>query len=107
MRTDTSSDIRELLEENIKLSKDILRSTEATRKYMRRMQVMSFLRVLIIVIPIILAILYIPPFLGKLSDIFGSLYGGEQFNILNQLKNPAGGLKIDIEDIKKLLNQGK
>lgn len=107
MRTDTSSDIKELLEENIKLSKDILRSTEKTRKYMRWMQVASFLRLIIFIIPLVLAILYIPPFLLKLSKTFGNLYGGEQFNILEQLKNPVGGLKINIEDIKKLLNQGK
>lgn len=107
MRTDTSLDIKELLEENIKLSKDILRSTEKTRKYMRWMQVMSFLRVLIIVIPLVLAILYIPPFLSSLSDTFGKLYGGEQFNILEQLKNPAGGANLNLDQIKKLLNQGK
>lgn len=107
MRTDTSSDIKELLEENIKLSKEILHSSEKTRKYMRWMQVASFLRLLIFIIPLVLAILYIPPFLINLSKTFSNLYGGEQFNILEQFKNPAGGLKIDIEDIKKLLNQGK
>ena len=109
MRTDTSLDIKELLEENIRLSKAVLASTEKTRKYMRWMRAMAYLRVLIIAIPVILAILYIPPFLGKLSDAFGSLYWGEQFNIVNQLKNPAGsGLKTNLLDpIKNLLNNQK
>ena len=102
MRTDTSSDIKELLEENIKLSKAILSSAEKTRKYMRWTQVMSFLRILIIVIPLVLAILYIPPFLNKLSETFGQLYGGEQFNIINQLKNPSG-INANLDQIKKLL----
>lgn len=105
MRTDTSLDIKELLEENIKLSKAVLASTEKTRKYMRWMRVMALIRVLLIAIPLVLAILYIPPFLGKLSAVFTGLYGGEQFNIINQLKNPASG--INFEDIKKLLNSQK
>ena len=109
MRTDTSLDIKELLEENIRLSKAVLASTEKTRKYMRWMRAMAYLRVLLIAIPLILAILYIPPFLGKLSETFGSLYGGEQFNIVNQLKNPAGsGLKTNLLDnVKNLLNSQK
>lgn len=106
MRTDTSLDVKELLEENIRLSKAILASAEKTRKYMRWTQAMSFLRILIIVIPLVLAILYIPPFLNKLSGTFGQLYGGEQFNIINQLKNP-GAAGFDINEIKKFLESQK
>ncbi len=57
MRTDITFDIRELLEENLKLSKEILRSVEKSRRYMRWAQVMSVVRVLIVVIPLILAVL--------------------------------------------------
>ncbi|MFH1193726.1 MAG: hypothetical protein V1661_01895 [bacterium] len=116
MRTDTSSDIRGLLEENIKISKQILASTEKTRKQMRWTQIWSFIRLIIIIIPLVLAILYIPPFLSKLSGTFGKLYGGEQFNILELLKgqgtspaagtgpaNGAGGINID--DVKSFLNK--
>ncbi len=103
MRTDTSLDVKELLEENIRLSKAILASTEKTRKSMNWVKVMAFLRVLILVIPLILAILYLPPILNKLSDTFGNLYGGEQFNIINQLKNPSGGTGVNLDQIKKLI----
>jgi hypothetical protein len=109
MRTDTSSDIRDLLEENIKLSKQILVSTEKTRKQVRWTQIWSLIRLIIIIIPIILAILYIPPFLSKLSESFGKLYGGEQFNILELLKgqgtNSSGTGGININDIKASLNK--
>lgn len=109
MRTDTSSDIRGLLEENIKISKQILASTEKTRKQMRWAQVWAFLRLLIILVPIILAILYIPPFLNKLSETFGKLYGGEQFNILELLKGQgtgsAGTDAINLNDVKSFLNK--
>ena len=107
MRTDTSLDVKELLEENIRLSKAILVSAEKTRKSMRWMKVMGILRVLIIVVPLILAILYLPPFLSKLSDTFGKLYGGEQFNIINQLKNPNGSAGAVTDQIKKLLENQK
>jgi len=87
MRTDSNYDVRKLLEENIKLSKSIFRSTEKIRKHMQWMKIMSIIRILIIIIPLVLAIIYVPPLLSKLSETFGSLYGGEQFNILNQFKN--------------------
>lgn len=87
MRTDSNFDLKKLLEENIKISKAILRSTEKTRRYMRWAQVTSILRLLIIIIPIILAILYLPPFLSNLSETFNKLYGSEQFKILEQFKS--------------------
>tara|TARA_Y100000310_G_C20246855_1_gene607222 strand:+ start:100 stop:402 length:303 start_codon:yes stop_codon:yes gene_type:complete len=96
MRTDTTSDLKHLIEENVKLSKAILRSTEKTRKHLRWIKIMSIVRILLIVVPLVIAILYVPPFLSKLNDIFGNLYGGEQFNILQQFKNlNTGGVDID------------
>lgn len=106
MRTDTTFDIRELLEENIKLSKEILRSVEKSRRYMRWTQIMSVIRILIIVIPLILAILYIPPFLSQLNQTFGDLYGSDQTNILNQLKNLNSG-GFDLEAIESFLKNQK
>lgn len=87
MRTDTTSDLKTLLEENLKLSKSIFRSTEKIKKMLRWAQVMGIVRLLIILIPIILALLYIPPFLQNIGDAFGKFYGGEQLNILDQFKN--------------------
>ena len=106
MRIDTTSDIRELLEENIKLSKEILRSTERTRKYMRRAQAMALVKVLIIVIPLILAVLYIPPFLSQLNKTLGNLYGSDQSNILNQLKG-LDGSGIDLNTLKNFFQNQK
>ncbi|MFA5133197.1 MAG: hypothetical protein WC459_00075 [Patescibacteria group bacterium] len=104
MRTDTSLDVKELLEENIRLSKAILASSERTRKHMHWSEIISVLRLLIILVPIILAILYIPPFLVKFSDSFSRLYGGEQFNILEYLKGGNTG-SSELEQIKNFLNK--
>jgi len=106
MRTDTTTDLKAMLEENIKLSKEILRSAEKTRKYMRRAQVMSFVRILVVVIPLVLAILYIPPFLGQLNKIFGDLYGGDQSSILNRFENLNSG-GIDLKAIEALFQSLK
>ena len=64
---------------------------------------MSIIRILIIVVPIILAVLYLPSFLNKINEIFGSLYGGEQFNILKQLQ----GLNMGGVDLNSLLKGQK
>lgn len=104
MRTDTTNDMRALMEENIKLSKSILESTEKTRKHIRRAEIVSFLRLLIIIVPIIIAILYIPPFLKQLSGSFSKLYGGEQFNLLELFKGQGTG-GLPLSDIKLLLDK--
>ena len=63
---------------------------------MRWMHVWSAVRVFIIIVPLTLAVLYIPPFLSQLNKSFGNLYGSDQSNILNQLKNlNNGGLDLD------------
>jgi len=102
MRIDTNTDLRELLKENIKLSKAILRNTDKTAKAMKWMQVMSFLRILLIIIPIILAVLYIPPFLQSLVGNFGQFYGGDQLNILDQFKN-LNPTNVNLDEVKNIL----
>jgi len=104
MRTDTSSDIKGLLEENIKLSKQILVSAEKTRKQMRWTHIWSIIRLFIILVPLVLAILYIPPFLSSLSGSFGKIYGGEQFNILELLKG-QGTSGVNMDDVKTFLDK--
>lgn len=87
MRLDTSSDLKSLLEENLKISKAVLVSSEKTRKVLKWMKIMSILRLLLIVVPLVLALLYLPPFLSSITKNLGGITSGEQLKILNQVQN--------------------
>lgn len=102
MRIDTNNDLVDLLKENIKLSKAILKNTTDTANAMKWMKIMSFMRILLIIIPLILAILYIPPFLESIIGNFSQFYGGEQLNILDQFKN-LNPSSINLDEVKNIL----
>lgn len=70
-------------EEREKLSQQellwkIYESTEKTRKYIMWGRVLSVVKILIVVIPIVLAIIYLPPYIGKLLAPYQELMQGTQ-----------------------------
>jgi len=80
----------------------IYESTERTRKYIMWGRVMSVIKILIVVIPIVLAIIYLPPYIEKLLSPYEELMQGAQ-NKTDLLKD------IDLKnlDLNQLLNQSK
>ncbi|MEA3272183.1 MAG: hypothetical protein U9P90_00775 [Patescibacteria group bacterium] len=68
------NETKKLLQENLKVSKAILKITEKTRRYIFWSQVASWFKLFLIVVPIILAVLYLPSLIGKwqaqIQDIF-------------------------------------
>lgn len=90
-------DIKNLLEENIAISKAILKSAEKTKHYIFWSQIASWIKLLLILIPIILAIIYLPALLEKASTQMRSIF------------NPLGdsGSLNQIKDIESFLQQLK
>lgn len=88
------NETKKLLQENLKVSKAILKITEKTRRYIFWSQVASWFKLLLIIVPIILAVLYLPSLIeswqAQIQDIlpFGSV---QQFqgasDLLDQLQN--------------------
>lgn len=60
-----NEDLRQLLETNIALSQDILKTAVYIKKYIIWQKVLFFLKLIIILVPIILAVIYLPPFFQK------------------------------------------
>lgn len=56
------TDIKSLIEENQRLTKLVLSNTERIRKYILWGRVMSLIYLAIIVTPLVLALIYLPPF---------------------------------------------
>jgi len=69
-------EIRELLGENLKLNKEIHVMVKSVKKYMMWQQIWSIFKILIIVVPIVLGLIYLPAMLQPLFEQYKDLMGG-------------------------------
>lgn len=103
-KTSEAEEIKKLLEQNLKLTEEIYAMTKKIKSYVTFQKVMSLVYILLIVVPIILGIIYLPPLLKGVFDqyksILGVEFGGNPVESL--LKGGAGNLDLNNIDIDKL-----
>ncbi len=68
----------DIVEQNNALLKEIYRSTEKTRRYVLFGRVMSFIYLLLILIPLIWGYIVFAPHLSSVLATYSQLFGGEQ-----------------------------
>jgi len=64
----TDEQIKELLEENKKINQETLELVKYIRRYVVFQQVFGVIKVLLILIPVVLGIIYLPPILDKIFE---------------------------------------
>lgn len=67
----TDEALKNLLERNLALSQEILGLAKYAKSYIRWLKIFSWLKVLIIVIPIVLGIIYLPTALKEVLSSYG------------------------------------
>jgi len=67
-------DLAELLRANLKRSEEILKISREIKIFIRWQQVWGFLRLLIIIIPIVLGFIYLPPLIKEAMQSYKSLF---------------------------------
>lgn len=67
--------LKELLEKNIKLTEEVREMTIHIKKFIYWQRIFGFLKLFIILIPIILSIIYLPPLLDGLIEQYQSILG--------------------------------
>lgn len=84
MEGDEIKELKKLLRENISYSKKIFENSQKTRKYIMTLQVINLIKLILILVPIVLALIYLPPLIssivGDYKDLFleiGKLRPGE------------------------------
>ena len=97
-------EIKELLEKNLKLNEEILERLKKVHHFVMWQRVMGFVKILLIVVPIVLGIIYLPAILEnalapykELLNMSGGTKAGEAVNQL-----PAG---VSPDLIKKYLSK--
>ncbi|OGF26256.1 hypothetical protein A2303_03600 [Candidatus Falkowbacteria bacterium RIFOXYB2_FULL_47_14] len=109
----TMENIRELTEKNLAISEEILEKTKHINRFVTLSQIMGVIKLLLIVVPIILGVLYLPsllkgitPIFGQVLDVYKELLGVKQGSddVLNGLDpNKIDMNKIDPDIIKKYM----
>ncbi|MBU4332780.1 hypothetical protein KKD19_02310 [Patescibacteria group bacterium] len=86
-------ELLKLLKENLEYNKAIYKMSKKTKKFILTLQIMSIVKLLLIVVPVILAIIYLPSLLQNWIGPYQELLGqsGQGSSILNQLKELKTG----------------
>jgi len=100
------NEIKEMLEENLKLTQEIHEMTKKIKHFITFQKVMSFIYFIIIVVPIVLSIIYLPPLIKSFMEQYQNLLGGStNFSVESLLK--TGVNQVDLKnlppEIEKLL----
>jgi hypothetical protein len=74
-------EIKNMLAQNLKMTQEIYSITKKIHRNMIWQQVFGFIKVLIILIPVILGIMYLPPLLEQVIKQYNDLAG------MNDVKN--------------------
>ncbi|MEA3398563.1 MAG: hypothetical protein U9R06_02335 [Patescibacteria group bacterium] len=80
-------DIKKIIEENLKLTKEIHEMTKKIKSFVLWQQIFNVIKILIIIIPIVLGIIYLPPLL---KEIVGNYQELLDFNPVGGMDLPAG-----------------
>jgi len=102
-------DIKKLLEQNLELTKEVHRMTKKIKNYVNFQKVMSAVYILVIVVPIILGMIFLPPLLKDVYNQYKEILGvgAEVGSVQDLLKGSAGSLNLNNVDINKLSPQIK
>ncbi len=68
-------ELKELAEKNIKLSEEVLELSKKINGFVIWQRIFGVIKILIIIVPIILGIMYLPSLLGGVLDTYKELLG--------------------------------
>lgn len=83
-------ELKKLLEENLVYSKEIYKCARSTRRMLMFDQILSVVKIVIIVIPLIFGFLYLTPYLKQITGMYSELLGTSSMNIndFNKMLKP-------------------
>lgn len=107
-----NDDVKSLLEKNLELTQEIHGMMRSVKRYMLWQRIMGMIYFLLIVVPIIISIIYLPPLLKNLFGQYQQILNGESGTILEgflqggqgsfdfkSLLNNNGAQKVDVNNL--------
>lgn len=100
--------IEDLLKQNIQLSKQVLATSKKIRRWTIEQRVWGIVKLLIIIIPLVLGIIYLPPLIrkavepykGVLEQVQGAQSSFNPFNLFGGNKEEAEPVQISEQDVE-------
>lgn len=110
--SNSGDDLKSLIEKNIKWSQANYQLNTKINHRITMMVVGSYLRLLLIVLPIILAIIYLPPLLsnvlGQYKGLFSAISSGGNNTVAPQLNDIVSQMSSgDVQKILELIGNKK
>lgn len=96
----THEELQKLLKQNLKISQDLYAITKKIHRWTSWQRVWGVVKLIIIVVPIILGIIYLPSLIQTLVAPYQEL-----LNLGNSANNSVDGVEINQQSILQLLNQ--
>lgn len=93
-------DVKEMLKENLKLTKEIHSMTKKMKRHITFQKMVSIFYFLLIIVPIILSIIYLPPLLKNMLGPYQELLGGSSGGIMDLFKGGTGDFNLN--DLKNI-----
>jgi len=104
-------ELKKLLEENLKLTKEIHTMTKGIKSFVLWQRIFGVLKLLIIVVPIVLGIIYLPSLIESIQQRYQEILGiegvGGAGNIFDILKSGISEQGLKDIDIDKLPPEAK
>lgn len=98
------SEVKNLLEENLRLTKEIHQMSRKISRYVAFQKVLSVIYILLIIVPIIISVIYLPPLIKNIISPYQELLnGGNNFEKTGDAQNIENILK----SAEEILNQNK
>ena len=73
---DQNKSIKKLLEKNFEMTEEVYKLVKKTNRYLFWQQVFGALKLILIVIPIVLSVIYLPPLMKEIFKQYQDLLGG-------------------------------
>jgi hypothetical protein len=83
-KTTKDEDIRQILEKNLRLTEEIFEMTKKIKNFIVFQKIMSMIYFLIIVVPLILSLIYLPPILKDMFSQYQNILDQGQESLHNQ-----------------------
>lgn len=99
--------LQELIEKNIKWSQVIYNQNKKIKRRLTMIVVGNYLRLFIIIAPILLGFLYWPEILAKLNEYFGQYLGGSGLDFSSLFHNASSTQGIDAAQLQNLMKSTK
>ena len=100
-------ELKELVEKNIKWSQVIYNQNKKIKHRLTMMVIGNYVRLLLILAPIILGIIFLPALFDQYMSYFSTLLGGESGMTLYDLGSLLKGSNLDNGQVQGIINQIK